>query len=160
MVAASFQDEKGRGPAEPAGEAGDAGSAFRLLGGGKLFKNAVRNSLDAHDVIMAGISSRALAHLVENVGILSSGDTLAKAIGISLRTLQRKSKTVEGDDLLSTEQSSRPWQFVEILANGIFCHLRHVLCLSCVICHTRIRSGPLLKTTVDQTHKRSIMTQP
>ena len=50
--------------------------------------------------------------------------------------------------------------FRNVDANGIICHLRHVLCLSCVICHTRIRSGPLVKTAADQTLERSITTQP
>ncbi len=117
MAATTFQSEIAKG--QTTSKAFDeAIGAFGLLGGESIFNHAVRNSLDAHDVIMKGISSRALLHLVENVGVLSSGDALAKAIGISLRTLQRKKKTVDGEDRLSTEQSSRAWQFAEILAQA------------------------------------------
>lgn len=99
-------------------ETDDAVRAFQLFGGRKLIKHTVRNSLDAHDVIVQGISSQALIHLVDTVAVLSSGDALNKAIGMSMRTLQRKRKTEKGKDRLSTEQSSRAWQFAEILAQA------------------------------------------
>ena len=97
----------------------DSVRAYRLLGGRKVIKHSVRNPLDAHDLIVEGISSQALVHLVNTVTVLSSGDALNKAIGISLRTFQRKRKTEKGKDRLSTEQSSRAWRFAEILAQAM-----------------------------------------
>lgn len=115
MVATTLQNEGPRAEAQSA-ELNEAGRAYRLLGGDKILKQTVRNSLDAHDLIMKGLSSGALVHLVSNVTILSSGDALNKAIGMSIRTLQRR-KT-ETDRALSTEQSSRAWRFAEILAQA------------------------------------------
>ncbi len=115
MVATTLQNEEPRVEAQSA-EMNESGRAYRLLGGNKILKQTVRNSLDAHDLIMKGLSSRALVHLVSNVTILSSGDALNKAIGMSIRTLQRR-KT-ETDRALSTEQSSRAWRFAEILAQA------------------------------------------
>jgi putative toxin-antitoxin system antitoxin component (TIGR02293 family) len=115
MVTTTLQNEGSRAEAQSA-ELNEVGRAYRLLGGGKILKQPVRNSLDAHDLIMKGLPSRALVHLVSNVTILSSGDALNKAIGMSIRTLQRR-KT-ETDRALSTEQSSRAWRFAEILAQA------------------------------------------
>lgn len=91
---------------------------YELLGGARFFNRPVRNALDAHDVIESGITSQALVHLIGQVGALSKGDTLNKAIGISLRTFQRKKKTVKLHNRLSVEQSSRTWRFAEILAQA------------------------------------------
>lgn len=120
MVATAFQSEGGKFPAIDADavETDDAVRAYQLLGGRKIIKHTVRNSLDAHDVIVKGISSQAIVHLVATVSVLSSGDALNKAIGMSLRTFQRKKKTEKGKDRLSTEQSSRAWRFAEILAQA------------------------------------------
>lgn len=101
----------------PTVEESEAMQAYRLLGGGKIMKRAVRNSLDAHDLIIQGIPSKSLLHLVEGVHVLSTGDVLNKAIGISIRTLQRR-KSDPKQKLLSTEQSSRAWRFAEIIAQA------------------------------------------
>ena len=116
MGATAFLSERDNLPLMNA-ETDDAVRAFRLLGGQKVIKQTVRNSLDAHDVIVKGISSQALLHLVDTVSVLSSGDALNKAIGMSLRTLQRK-RAEKGKDRLSTEQSSRAWRFAELLAQA------------------------------------------
>lgn len=42
---------------------------------------------------------------------------LEKAVGISLRTLQRRRKDA-GDTLLNAQQSSRTWKFAEILGRA------------------------------------------
>lgn len=120
MVTPTFRSEDNKAPAigtDPA-EINDAMRAFQLLGGRDLINHTVRNALDAHDLIMQGISSQALIHLVSQVSVLSSGDALNKAIGMSLRTLQRKKTMEKGRDRLSPEQSSRAWQFAEILAQA------------------------------------------
>ncbi|MFV0334249.1 MAG: antitoxin Xre/MbcA/ParS toxin-binding domain-containing protein [Tropicimonas sp.] len=95
----------------------DAIRAYRLLGGDKVMHAAVSNSLDAHDLIVRGIPSKSLLHLVDGVRILATGDVLNKAIGISIRTLQRR-KSDAKQKALSTEQSSRAWRFAEIIAQA------------------------------------------
>ncbi|MHA7775027.1 type II RES/Xre toxin-antitoxin system antitoxin [Roseibium sp. M-1] len=101
----------------PAVQENEVTRAFRLLGGRKIMKRAVNDSLDAHDVIVQGIPAKSLLHLVEGVRVLSTGDVLNKAIGISLRTLQRR-KSDAKQKVLSTEQSSRAWRFAEIIAQA------------------------------------------
>ncbi|MBN8909245.1 MAG: antitoxin [Rhodospirillales bacterium 69-11] len=89
-----------------------------LLGGRRVLRQAVRSRLDAHDLLQAGMPGTALTHLVEHVGVLrtSPQDSLEKAVGISLRTYQRRK---EGPDRrLSPEQSGRAWKFAEILARA------------------------------------------
>ncbi|WP_240512264.1 antitoxin Xre/MbcA/ParS toxin-binding domain-containing protein [Pseudoruegeria sp. SK021] len=80
-------------------------------------KRSVRTALDAHDLIVAGLPSRSLLYLVEGVQFLAAGDALNKAIGISIRTLQRR-KSDTPDKALSIEQSSRAWRFAEIIAKA------------------------------------------
>ena len=58
-----------------------------------------------------------MLHLVEGVRVLSTGDVLNKAIGISIRTLQRR-KSDAKQKVLSIEQSSRAWRFAEIIAQA------------------------------------------
>ena len=62
MGATAFLSERDNLPLMNA-ETDDAVRAFRLLGGQKVIKQTVRNSLDAHDVIVKGISSQALLRL-------------------------------------------------------------------------------------------------
>ncbi len=101
----------------PAAPENDVIRAYALLGGDRIMKRTVRNTLDAHDLIVEGIPSRSLLHLVEGVRFLASGDALNKAIGISIRTLQRR-KADTSDKALSAEQSSRAWRFAEIIARA------------------------------------------
>ncbi|HMB08972.1 MAG TPA: antitoxin Xre/MbcA/ParS toxin-binding domain-containing protein [Saliniramus sp.] len=92
--------------------------AFAMLGGRRVVAHGVQNSIDAHDVIMRGLPSASLMHLIARVRVLSHGDALEKAIGMSSRTLQRRRKDA-ADTRLSVEQSSRAWRFAEILARAI-----------------------------------------
>lgn len=101
----------------PSAPENDATKAYHLLGGDRIMKRTVRNALDAHDLIVEGLPSKSLLHLVEGVRFLSAGDALNKAIGISIRTLQRR-KSDAPDKALSTEQSSRAWRFAEIIAQA------------------------------------------
>ncbi|WP_186393685.1 MULTISPECIES: antitoxin Xre/MbcA/ParS toxin-binding domain-containing protein [unclassified Pannonibacter] len=116
MTATVLQDTP-----SPRGRAPKSGSgtvrAFHLLGGRRIMKRAVHDQLDAHDMIVEGIPARSLLHLVDGVRVLSTGDVLNKAIGISIRTLQRRKADAQ-DTLLSPEQSSRAWRFAEILAQA------------------------------------------
>lgn len=114
-MAIAVQSESG---GVPVAEENHAIRAYRLLGGRKTLRHGVQNSLDAHDLIMRGLPSASLLHLIEGVQVLSRGDALEKVIGMSIRTLQRRKKDT-GDRFLSTEQSSRIWRFAEILAHAI-----------------------------------------
>ncbi|OZA12101.1 MAG: hypothetical protein B7Y02_07825, partial [Rhodobacterales bacterium 17-64-5] len=94
-----------------------ASLASRLLGGCRVLREPVQTALQAHDAILHGLPSAALMQLIDNTGILSRGDALEKAIGISLRTLQRRKKDAAHSQL-SVEQSGRTWRFAEVLAQA------------------------------------------
>ena len=97
---------------------GDVGRAVRLLGGEKAINANIRNAMDAHEVLLKGLPVNALLHLVSAVTFLEQDDALKKAIGLSLRTLQRhKAKSTQ--QLLSVEQGNRTWRFAKILAQAI-----------------------------------------
>ena len=94
------------------------GGAMELLGGAGTFARPVITSLDAHDLLSQGLPARALTHLVEEVTLLrGAGDAMERAIGISVRTFQRRKKD-ETDVRLSPEQSGRAWKFAEILSRA------------------------------------------
>lgn len=96
----------------------DVERTIGLLGGEKAIRAKVRNAIDAHELLLRGLPADALLHLVSEVGFLEHGDALQKAIGLSLRTLQRH-KAGSGTQLLSVEQGSRTWRFAEIFAHAI-----------------------------------------
>ena len=87
-----------------------------LLGGPKVLKSQLISPLDAHELLLRGIPGAALTHLVDSLALLHDPVSLEKAVGISLRTFQRR-KAHPGE-LLSQEQSSRTWKFAEILARA------------------------------------------
>lgn len=91
---------------------------IELLGGIQTFQRPVRTTLDAHEVIVSGFPGKALTHLVGKVGVMQKADVLEKAVGISLRTFQRRKKD-ERVKPLSKEQSGRTWKFAEILAKAM-----------------------------------------
>lgn len=85
-----------------------------LLGGARVLRRAVNSPLDAHELLLRGLPRRALTHLVDGLMILGRTPALHKAVGMSLRTLQRH-KEAPGETL-SLEQSGRIWKFAEVLA--------------------------------------------
>jgi putative toxin-antitoxin system antitoxin component (TIGR02293 family) len=89
-----------------------------LLGGRGMLHRPVRSRLEAHDLLQEGLPGRALKHLVSCVSILRvpHHGTLEKAVGISLRTYQRRKDMP--DKPLSREQSGRTWKFAEILGRA------------------------------------------
>lgn len=97
---------------------GDVGRAVGLLGGEKTIHARVQNAMDAHDVLLKGLPADALLHLVSAVTFLEHGDALQKAIGLSLRTLQRH-RAKSAPHLLSVDQSNRAWRFAEIFSHAI-----------------------------------------
>ena len=91
---------------------------FDRLGGGDAIPTPVLTSLDAHDLLLTGLPALALLDLTKGAALFACDqDVLEKAVGMSLRTPQRRCKDT-GQTLLSIEQSSRIWKFAEILGRA------------------------------------------
>ena len=90
-------------------------AASNLLGGVATLRKRVRTRLDIHEIIERGIPGSAFNFLVAHVTALDPAD-VHKAVGVSLRTVQRKTLTPRKP--LSVAQSARAWQFAEILAHA------------------------------------------
>ncbi len=101
--------------ARPAGAATLEG-VVDILGGPKVLKRKVRGPLDAHELLLRGLPGAALTHLVASLTLLHDPVSLEKAVGMSLRTFQRRKGNPA--KLLSQEQSARTWKFAEILAKA------------------------------------------
>lgn len=87
-----------------------------LLGGTAVIGSSLGSGpLDAHFMLEAGIPNRAVDHLAHSLKVMGQ-EFIEQAIGISLRTLQRKEKKPQ--ELLSHEQAGRAWQFAELLAKA------------------------------------------
>lgn len=99
-------------------EDADVNRTVTLLGGRRTLHRSVRNRLEAHDLLQKGLPTHALKHLVSNVSLLCAPHhgSLEKAVGISLRTYQRRRDAL--DKPLSLEQSARTWKFAEILGRA------------------------------------------
>lgn len=95
----------------------DIERTYALLGGEATIHKPVRNSIEAHELLLMGLPSAALLHLTKEAGTLAAGTILDKAIGISLRTLQRRKKDVL-PKVLNPEQSNRTWKFAEVLGRA------------------------------------------
>lgn len=87
-----------------------------LLGGARILRHPLRNPIDAHEMLLLGLPGKALRHLVDNLSVLGKTASLEKAVGMSLRTFQRRRDAP--DKPLSQEQSGRAWKFAEILAKA------------------------------------------
>jgi putative toxin-antitoxin system antitoxin component (TIGR02293 family) len=98
-------------------EAGDLQRAADLLGGAKILRRELKGPFDVHEMILHGLPGKALAHLVDHLTVLPKSGSLEKAIGMSLRTFQRRKDAPEKP--LSLEQSGRAWKFTEILAKAM-----------------------------------------
>jgi putative toxin-antitoxin system antitoxin component (TIGR02293 family) len=93
------------------------GRTVALLGGRTTLRRTVSSRLEAHDLLEAGLPGHALHYLVMHVGALVDSDSgLEKAVGMSLRTYQRRRERL--DERLSSEQSGRTWKFAEILGRA------------------------------------------
>ena len=87
-----------------------------LFGGRKVLGRQLSGPLDAHDLLLAGLPSSALQHLMARLTVLHAKDSLGKAVGMSLRTYQRHQGATAR--ALSAEQSGRAWKFAEILSRA------------------------------------------
>lgn len=97
---------------------GEFDFVINLLGGQHIFAGPVLTPFDAHEHILQGFPNTALIHLVQNVSVMQHADMLEKAVGISLRTFQRRRKD-NATKPLSQEQSGRTWKFAEVLAKAV-----------------------------------------
>ncbi len=87
-----------------------------LLGGEGILRHLLRSPMDTHEMLLQGLPGEALTHLISSFVVLHKTASLEKAVGISLRTFQRRKDAPE--KLLSQEQSGRTWKFAEILARA------------------------------------------
>lgn len=87
--------------------------AARLLGGERVIGPAPADAMETHDLLVQGLPGEALNHIVGHLTVLQPTASLEKAIGISLRTFQRRKD--EPCKPLSQDQSGRTWKFAEIL---------------------------------------------
>jgi putative toxin-antitoxin system antitoxin component (TIGR02293 family) len=88
-----------------------------LLGGLGNPAAQIQGPYDVHAALLKGLPGSALTALLSSFRVLPrSGKRLETAMGVSLRTMQRK----RGNPAkrLSTEQAGRTWQFAEILARA------------------------------------------
>lgn len=86
-----------------------------LFGGLRLPQGATDDVLGVHDLLEQGLPHGAFEHLLIKVPLLRSAG-LERAVGISLRTWQRRKDSPE--QRLSPEQSGRVWIFAEILSRA------------------------------------------
>jgi len=87
-----------------------------LLGGQRVLRRRLNTMLDVHELLLQGLPGKALSRLVEGLVALRMDSSLEKALGLSLRTFQRRREAPAKP--LSTEQSGRVWKFAEILAKA------------------------------------------
>jgi putative toxin-antitoxin system antitoxin component (TIGR02293 family) len=87
-----------------------------LLGGSRILTHRLTNALDAHELLLRGLPASALDHLVGSLAVLGKNESLEKAVGMSLRTWQRRKDAPSKP--LNQDQSGRAWKFAEILAKA------------------------------------------
>jgi putative toxin-antitoxin system antitoxin component (TIGR02293 family) len=101
-------------PSAPVAPDPDLARTLDLLGGSKVIRTPVRTPLEAHDLLAHGLPAASLFHLGERIGLGAA--ELVEALGMSLRTLQRRRD--DQDRSLSPEQSGRAWTLAEILGRA------------------------------------------
>lgn len=101
---------------EEAGPSASIPAAAELLGGARVLASAPESPLEAHDLLVAGLTVDTLDHIVKRVAVLRDTEMFEQALGMSLRTYQRRRETPERP--LSVEQSARLWKFAEILSQA------------------------------------------
>lgn len=102
--------------AQAQGVRSDLARVSDLFGGRKVLGRPITKPLEAHDLLVSGLPADALTYLLNNLGALRSSPSLERALGMSLRTIQRRK--VRPEKALDREQSSRTWKFAEILARA------------------------------------------
>lgn len=87
-----------------------------LLGGRQTLRKPPKHALEAHELLLRGLPTRAFTHLVQNLVVLRWDSAFEKAVGMSLRTYQRHISTAAKP--LNPEQTARTWKLAEILARA------------------------------------------
>jgi putative toxin-antitoxin system antitoxin component (TIGR02293 family) len=87
----------------------------QLLGGPHVLHRQVRSDAEAHDLVLHGLPSAAMAKLFDVVMILST-DAVLEAIGVSERSFARRK--ADPKTVLPVDESERLWRFAEILAQA------------------------------------------
>lgn len=87
-----------------------------LFGGSNILGHPVSSPIEAHEMILQGIPSQALEKLAGHLIVIGTGDVFEKAFGMSERTFQRYKS--DRSRTLSSEQSSRTWNFARILTKA------------------------------------------
>ncbi|MGR4862650.1 type II RES/Xre toxin-antitoxin system antitoxin [Caulobacter sp. LARHSG274] len=87
-----------------------------LLGGARLLHHRIDTPLDAHDLIVGGMPAGALNHLMDKLLTVRHASGFEKALGMSLRTRQRRKDTPA--KALNAEQGGRVWKFAEVLTRA------------------------------------------
>ena len=85
------------------------------LGGFKVVKKHVRSASDVHDLIVKGLPSEAVMHVVAKSRNLDQ-DKVGRALGMSTRTIQRRKD--QAAKPLSAEQGDRTWKFSELMVRA------------------------------------------
>ena len=80
-------------------------------------RKAPQNSIETHEMLLHGLPTKALVHLVKNFAFLRWDKSFALAVGMSQRTYQRHTSKMTKP--LNPEQSGRTWKLAEILAKAI-----------------------------------------
>ena len=88
----------------------------QLLGGARILRQDLDSPFDAHEMLLRGMPAGALSHLLDELVVIRPTTSLEKAIGMSLRTFQRRKAALSKP--LNQEQSSRTWKFAEVLAKA------------------------------------------
>ncbi|WP_353646773.1 antitoxin Xre/MbcA/ParS toxin-binding domain-containing protein [Mesorhizobium sp. WSM2239] len=102
------------GKARPEGN--ELHKVSELLGGARILSRRLTSPLDAHELLLRGLPASALDHLVGRLVFIQKTDSLEKAVGMSVRTYQRRKDAPSKP--LSQEQSGRTWKFAEILSKA------------------------------------------
>jgi putative toxin-antitoxin system antitoxin component (TIGR02293 family) len=87
-----------------------------LLGASRTLRRVPQTPLEAHEMLLRGLPSKALHHFVESLVVLRWDEAFAKALGMSQRTYQRHTSATTGP--LNQEQSGRTWKLAEVLAKA------------------------------------------
>ncbi|MER9972612.1 antitoxin Xre/MbcA/ParS toxin-binding domain-containing protein [Mesorhizobium sp. M0085] len=102
--------------AAPAAKNNELQKVAKLLGGSRILARRLSSALDAHELLLHGLPPSALDHLIGQLVFIQKTDSLEKAIGMSLRTYQRRKDAPSKP--LSQDQSGRTWKFAEILSKA------------------------------------------
>lgn len=90
-------------------------AAIEFLGGEAMMQRRIDSKIDVHKLILSGFPNGVLTFLIRNLPDMKDPSFLQKATGMSRRTSQRKNVD---QDVLTPEQSSKTWNFAEVMAQA------------------------------------------